>query len=87
MPTLTLFGATWCQPCRELKLKIQDMQHELEQTCKFRYVDADEEEDFFVAEGVTHVPFVKITHNEQVLMSEVNPSIERVRDVLTSKTV
>ena len=84
MPTLTLFGATWCQPCQKLKPEIQDLQRELAQTCKFRYVDVDAEEDLCVAEGVTHVPYVKITHDEQVLMSEVNPPIKRVKDVLTS---
>jgi thioredoxin 1 len=53
------FSATWCEPCREQKPIVEDLEHKYPKV-DFRYIDVDEDEALARMYGVNSVPRIFI---------------------------
>ena len=81
-PVLCKFGATWCTPCRDLEIKLLELEKAFKKTCTFVSIDVDEAEALCARHGIKQIPHVKMIISGEELMSCVNPTHDEIETKL-----
>lgn len=65
MKLVYYFTADWCQPCKNMKPIVQEI--EIDQNVKFQKIDVDYEKELVEQYGIRSVPtFILIENNSEV---------------------
>ena len=78
-PVLFKFSADWCGPCRKLYPIVEALEKEFGHKCTFVSVDVDAAEALCARHRVQQIPYVKILHNGEEIMSAVGPTSDDMR--------
>ena len=65
MKKILVFSTAWCGPCQQMKPSILKLQGEFKDKLPIEYVDADTDPERCVNFGVTSVPTIIFTENDQ----------------------
>jgi thioredoxin 1 len=56
MKTLFIFSASWCKPCKALKIILRDIEPQYKDIVEFKYVDIEENPDEADEYNVRSIP-------------------------------
>lgn len=71
MPKVSLFGASWCGPCKAAREMIASMGG------SFEYIDVDAKPDEGVAAAIQAVPTVVVTHEDGMELGRMAGGVSR----------
>ncbi len=65
MKKVLVFSTAWCGPCQQMKPSILKLQGEFQNRLMIEYVDADSDSEKCVEFGITSVPTIVFTQNDE----------------------
>ncbi len=65
MKKVLVFSTAWCGPCLQMKPSISKLQGEFQDRLDIEYVEADSDSERCVRFGITSVPTIVFTQNNE----------------------